>query len=194
MDRFASPPAVSRRSAVSAVPEAPRRRYTEIELVFKQISMGNQDETGHAALLALLQRDAGAAFFPGYEGQPPIHFALQCRCPPAVLALLLQHGASVDELDIRGRSLLCRVLLMRNFPQSELRSTKRAVDLCILLLNHGATPPAAGAAVAEGNEACLRCLRQHGDCVRASVLRRADFNTSIGICASTVAGFLDCEQ
>ena len=116
MDRFASPCPASRRSA-APTPEAPRRRYTEIEQILKQTFLGNQDDIGHAALLALLQRDAGAACLPGHGGQPPNHFALQCHCPPHVLELLLQHGASVDELDIRGRSLLCRVLLMRSFPR-----------------------------------------------------------------------------
>ena len=120
MDRFASPPPSPRRTPEA--PEAPRRHSTEME----RILLGERDGTGnHAPLLALLQRDADAAVLPGHGGQPPLHFALQCRCPPPVLALLLQHGARVDGLDARGRTLLCQVLLLRHSPLDARRSTRR---------------------------------------------------------------------
>ena len=128
------------------------------------------------ALLALLQRDPGAALLPGERGRPPLHSALECFCTPAMLALLLRFGADAGQLDARGATVLEKALALPSAPtrfSAQGLEPPRCVGLGIVLLNHGAVLPLSGAKVHASNDAGLRYLRAHSDAVLADVIRRA---------------------
>ena len=83
----------------------------------------------------------------------------------------------MEALDAQGRTLLCHLLQLR----SQEKSTRRRLTLCIFLLNRRAEPPPVGATVVEGNEACLRCMHEHGARLALAVMLRSPMGVPMGL-------------
>lgn len=124
-----------------------------------------------------LEREPEAAELPffDHEFEPPLCCAVRLGCSADLIDLLLQHGAQVDAVDVRGRTPLqilsltpvercCLAAFPAPLEQGSRSSRKQqSLDIACLLLAAGCDPLGEGASQHVMRASCLECARSAGN-------------------------------
>lgn len=143
----------------------------------------------------ILRSDPSEAVLPFDGGKPVLIVAMKRRCSAAVLRLLINYGAQVDQLDSEGRNAIDALVAMSvpdavtlfgDAPRPCPTVSRLHVQYAIVLLNHGARTSRDGQ-VGAGNAMCATCARMYGDALIAEIMMKPQTDESL--CPVFVAEF-----
>ena len=131
-----------------------------------------------------LQDDPSAVIRP-LNGSPVLKVAMQHQCSIAMLRLLIEHGAPIEQIDDKGRSAL-EILVAMPVPDdlddflNERSGVHRPcpkvvrlhIQYVIVLMNSGAKKIHPWTEVGHGNEACAVCASHYGDWCASALLQQ----------------------
>jgi ankyrin repeat protein len=124
------------RKHLTPITYAAKRGAADIVAVLRKkgatVSILTSIYLGDITLVAdALKRDRSLAVLRDEEETPILHHAVEALCFEAV-AMLLKHGAKIDDTDPNGETALHRIADMRQAPQD------KACKMATMLIDHGA--------------------------------------------------------